>query len=614
MPDLQTRLIEAAVRPFSDNAELNHSAADFLRQRITANPDASMLARWEKVDAAKRKSIGRIGLWLALAVVSAGVVVSDFHEISRLAPWGKWLVTGSIFTPLPTDAVQRVSSKLNESDNLLLFGDLSKAGKAERKEGLWRSAPENPAYFADYAAAFVAENDSLPPDFLANARRIDPTNAWFTYLAAATEAKKAVKTKTRKSKRVDGKNVHEGPRTWEILDPARLDRSMALLREAGNQPKCMDYSASLMRQRLPLLPQENFIGQLDSASCLAAIWGSSSMRVRALADAIAARAWSLGAAGDLAGFQEISSHGDQFLRGICNDEPGTIVDEMVKMLVASTLTENFGSAAETLGLVDDAARWKIVVTRLTARNEGRLSRKFIVDGRVVEPGTITGGMIWGGIEMVAKQAEHQPPLTDADLKPLRLVEHEILSWVLCYVSWLVIALCLCWVASYRFRVALLSRKLARRMEDLLGPSDWTWIMAAGVVLPFAFVMAVNRLTPLGGREFGVRGTLLLMPAGHFLGLWILWLTLPVQIVRWRLARRAAGFGFPGPSWLGWLAVACTAAFIPMIGWTAISNLPEFSEIETHTGFPEFSVEIGNRSPADHRNKRRRARDGQPAEP
>lgn len=296
------------------------------------------------------------------------------------------------------------------------------------------------------------------------------------------------------------------------------------------------------------------------------------MRVRALADAIAARAWSLGAAGDLAGFQEISSHGDRFLRGICNDEPGTIVDEMAKMLVASILTENFGSAAETLGLVDDAARWKIVVTRLTARNEGRSSRKFIVDGRVVEPETITGGVIGGGIEILAKQAEHQPPLTDADLKPMRLVEHEILSWVLSYVLWLGIAVGLCWVASYRFRVALLSRKLARRMADLLGSSDWAWILVAGVLLPFAFVMAINRLTPLGGREFGVRGTLMLMPAAHFLGLWFLWLILPVQIVRWRLAKRAGGFGFRGPSWIGWLAVVCAAALIPLIGWTAISNL------------------------------------------
>lgn len=582
MPDLHTRLIEAAVRPFSDNAELKHSAADFLRKRIVTDPDAAMLVRWEKVDAA-RKSIWRSGLWVLLALVSTGIVVSDFEEISRLAPWGKWLVMGSIFTPLPTAAVQHVSSKLNEGDKLLLFGDLSKAGKAERKEALWRSAPENPAYFADYAATFVAENDSLPPDFLATARRIDPTNAWFTYLAAATEAKKAVKTKTRKSKRVAGKMVHESPRSWEILDQARLDRTMALLAEARNQPKCMDYSSAMLRKRISLLRERTFTEQLDAVSCLAETSTFHSLRLLRLAQAIAAVAFSSAESGDVPGFEQISVDAERFIRGICSDKNGTLVDEMGKSIMVSTLAESFCSAAETLGREHDVARWKPIEKSLMDTKERRKSREFIVDGKAVDSGTITGGIIDGGVELIARRPDTQPPLSGADLKPMRLVEHEILSWVLCYVSWLVIAFCLCWVASYRFRVALLSRKLAHRMEDLLGPSDWTWIMAAGVVLPFAFVMAVNRLTPLGGREFGVRGTLLLMPAAHFLGLWFLWLTLPVQIVRWRLARRAGGFGFPGPSWLGWLAVACAAAFIPLIGWTAISHLHgEFWE--TGVGF------------------------------
>ena len=572
MPDLQTRLIEAAVRPFSDNAELKHSAADFLRKRIVTDPDAAMLARWEKVDAATRKSIWRSGLWVLLALVSTGIVVSDFEEISRLAPWGKWLATGSIFTPLPTAAVQRVASKLNEGDKLLLFGNLSKVGKAERKEALWRSAPENPAYFAEYAAAFLDENEKLPPDFLETARRIDPANVWFTYLAAAVEAKDSVKIKARKSKRVAGKMVYESPRSWEILDQARLDRTMALLAEARNQPKCMDYSGAMLRKRIPLLRERTFTENLDSVSCLAEISTFHSLRLLRLAQAIAAVACSSAESGDVPRFEQISDDAERFIRGICSDENGTLVDEMGKSIMVSTLAESFSSAAEMLGREHDVARWKPIEKSLMDTKERRKSREFIVDGKAVESGTITGGIIDGGVELIARQPDTQPPLTGADLKPMRLVEHEILSWVLSYVLWLGIAVGLCWVACYRFRVALLSRKLARRMADLLGSSDWAWILVAGVLLPFAFVMAINRLTPLGGREFGVRGTLMLMPAAHFLGLWFLWLILPVQIVRWRLAKRAGGFGFRGPSWTGWLAVACAAALIPLIGWTAISNL------------------------------------------
>ena len=572
MDDSKKRLIEAAVRPFSDNAEMRLSAADFLGQRGTANDDAAaaMLDRWNEVDGRKQKSFWHIGLWVMVAVASMATVYLDFDEISRLGRWGKWISGGSIFAPLP-DTTQRVASKLSETDKLLLFGDLAKDSKSERKEALWRSEPENPAYFADYAGAFISDNDKLPPDFLETARRIDPTNAWFTYLAAAVEARDAVKSKSRKSKRVEGKLVFESPREWEILDQARLDRAMELVREARNQPKYNDYSIELLRKRLPLLPQVTSIEQLDSISCLVAISTFSNLRQRTLADAISAKAWSLGESSDASGFREISSDGDQFLRRICSAESGTLVDELVKSVSAKSITESFGQAAEKLRLANDAAHWKAITKRLIDRQEGRNSREFIVDGKAVEPGTRTGGFMTGSLETVAKQAETQPPLTAADLKPMRLHDHEFLSWIFGYGSWLVMALCVGLVASYRFRVAVLSRRLARRMEDLLRPSDWGWIIAVGVMLPFAFVMAVNRLTPLGGREFGIQGTALMMPAGHFLGLWALWLILPAQIVRWRLEKRAGGFGFTGPSWMGWLAVACAAAAVPMAGWAAISG-------------------------------------------
>ncbi|MEI6176133.1 MAG: hypothetical protein WCS43_04505 [Verrucomicrobiota bacterium] len=510
-------------------------------------------------------------LWVSRLVATTTTVCSDFDGIFRLIAWGRWISGGSIFSPLP-DATQRVASKLTESEKLLLFGDLTKARKSERKEGVWRNESENPACFADYAGAYLTDNDGrLPPDFLEIARRIDPSNAWFTYLAAAMEAKNSVEGKSRKCKRMKGMIIFEGPPKWEILDQAHLDRVMALLREARNQPNCNDYSAELLRRRLPLMSQESIIDQLDSASCVSSISTFSNLHLVKLARAISAKVWSMGEAGDASGFQEISSDGDLFLRRICSAEAGSLSDEIVRSASANQITENFAYAAENVGLAGEAERWKAISNRLVERKWGPESRKCIVDGKAVEPGTRTGGLMAGTLEFVAKKAEKPPPLTDADLKPMRLHDHEFLSRLFGYVSWLVMALCLGFITIYRFRVAVLSRRLARRMEDLLEPSDWGWIIAVGVVMPLAYVMGVNRLTPLGGREFGIRGTLLLMPAGHFLGLWFLWLILPAQIVRWRLAKRAGGLGFPGPSWMGWLALASAAAFVPMIGWAAISH-------------------------------------------
>lgn len=168
---------------------------------------------------------------------------------------------------------------------------------------------------------------------------------------------------------------------------------------------------------------------------------------------------------------------------------------------------------------------------------------------------------------------------------MRLLGHELLSWIFGYVSWLAMALCLGRVASYRFRVAALSSRLALRMEQLLRPADWAWIVGAGVLAPFIFVMAINRLTPLGGRDFSVQGTALLVPAAHFLGLWILWLIVPVQLTRWRMARRAGSLGFASSSWLGWFASGCAVAFVPVIGWVAISPSSIGSWLEWINSFP-----------------------------
>ena len=59
------------------------------------------------------------------------------------------------------------------------------------------------------------------------------------------------------------------------------------------------------------------------------------------------------------------------------------------------------------------------------------------------------------------------------------------------------------------------------MEELLDAGDWTWILGAGVLLPLVYVLAVSLLTPLGGREFGMLGNGMLLPAGHFVGLILL---------------------------------------------------------------------------------------------
>jgi hypothetical protein len=117
---------------------------------------------------------------------------------------------------------------------------------------------------------------------------------------------------------------------------------------------------------------------------------------------------------------------------------------------------------------------------------------------------------------------------------------------------------------HRFCVTALSRRLARRLADLLRVSDHLWIIGLGVLLPFLYVMGINRFTPLGGRDLGATGTDLLL--AQFLGLWLMWLMVPALMVRWRLSKRAGCCGFDGSSCFDRLAVAGAVAYVPLIGW------------------------------------------------
>jgi len=360
------------------------------------------------------------------------------------------------------------------------------------------------------------------------------------------------------------------------LDQAEQDRAYELFEAARLQKSFKNYSGEMLGRRVALLPNRSLIERIDAVGTLAMQSPSSNLRMRSLSNVIAAKAWSAAEAGDKKAFLKIREQGVGFLGELMRSTTGSLVDNLIILLFANEMAESFATGSEKIGLVPDAAQWRAISDRLDAKNQNRYEREFIVDGKIAVPERVTGAIFGNSLALVARQPEHQPELTDFDLMPGRLLDHEILSRFFAYVSWMLMGLCAAAVAVYRFRVSRLGRRLAGRMEELMNARDWAWFLGVGILLPFLYVMAVNRLTPLGGRQFGMLGTGMLLPAAHFLGLLMLWLTVPVQVARWRLAERAGTLGFTRTSWLGWAAVAGAVGFVPWIGWAGISlSYPEF---------------------------------------
>ncbi len=78
MPDVRTRLIEAAVRPLSDNAEMKAAASSLFGEWASAGPEGAeeAITRRDAVDAGTRRPVWRWVLFFSkpTRVLMAGAI------------------------------------------------------------------------------------------------------------------------------------------------------------------------------------------------------------------------------------------------------------------------------------------------------------------------------------------------------------------------------------------------------------------------------------------------------------------------------------------------------------------------------------------------------------
>lgn len=527
----------------------------------------AMLARWDAVDGGIRRPQWRRMLGVALGLLSLWVLAAAVNEAWRYQRVLGWF--GHYGTGWPAQPHEVIGAGLSARDRFLLFGDLSKQPESAQMRALWESAPDNPAGYAQYAFACQAEQRAFPPDFLATARRLDPDNSWFTYHAAGALAKDSVKRARPTSQ---AKQAGEAP-AWTIVDGAKLTQALALLREARTQPQFVNRHKEFVAARVSLLPQSDRVSRL-AAEVYASGHSGSDFNLRGLADAIAAQAWLLGEAGDAAEFDSLLGDAEVFIQAWAGMPHPRLLDVLILKASCVTLTRNLHAAAGKLGLHEAAMRIKRINDRLVKWSEeqevvGRSTRELDLRCSLGDEAGIRNRWL----------VKSPPPLTDEDLKPGRMVEHLLASRAGSLAVWVLLGLGMLAVALFRYCLPPWMLRLAQRINALLLPVDWAWMLGAGVLLPFGYVTALTRCTPLGGQEWGLaKGGALILIAADFLALALLMLVMPVLIARWRFGRRAAALGIGGGTALpGWLAVAAGAALVPVLGMLEppVANLEHF---------------------------------------
>lgn len=556
MPDPAERFLEAATAPLGDNAELQIMARRELEECLVAGEAGALADAADALETAKRRSGWKIALYAVTAVVSIvslgmlGRMAASFDEFRALSdPFG-------YHPPEPAKLEARLGKGLSAQQRLLLFGDTTKSGPAERFKALWDSDPTNPAYFSEYSLHFIQEHDRLPPDFLDTAGKLDPDNAWFTLVAASMTAKNSVEP----GKQTSVQREQGVPPNYEILDPKRLDEAIRLLEKAAGQPRFHAYQSSLLAERIALLPRRtNFASRLPGVMHLA-MSPLASIHCHHAAAAADAAAWQAADQGDVAAFRRIAAIWETCLRHLVEAERPDLIHGMIVRVALQNTSNRFGKTSLP-GIEDLNERWRPIAERMRLEKKERDTREWSDELR------LKGGLLAGlGLSISSKQLRSPIPITDADLKPGRMVDHELFSRISAAVLWLLFGLMLLAAALYRRRASVLVRRLSGRLVDLLKPVDWAWILGGGVVLPFLFYLVIYRLTPLGARDWSIVASIFIVPAGQVAAMGFLMIVLPVLIARWRLGKRGAVLGWhKGRAWMGWAAVICGTLSLPVFG-------------------------------------------------
>ena len=534
-------LVEAAVAPLSHNAEHRLAAISILSE--TADPKhpgaLEAIARWESADTKWHPF-----LWQGILCISALIAVISlvFFRIPELQLSWKYRGMAGFEFPDPY-----LPDGLTFSGKLLV-GDPSKP-MFEQKEALYRSDVENPAFFAEYAESHLEEFGKLPDGYMETVSRIAPRNSYFLYLAATDIDSGVIGEKTSTSqepeqRKGDGSLLHQPKDKYELViqDQAAFDSSLALLLRARELPEFDIYRDAMLISRLRAMPRGGTFAERANRMILIYNGVRGIASLTKLNTLLCAQAQQLSRAGDADGFLAIAEARAHLIRCLAEREEGTLMDQIILLGMIQMSAEYFHFAAKRLGLDGIAEIYLAEFVRLEEANSRRRALAEAADHSwIAARGSPLSDEILG---LVTGITESPPPLSIADLAPSRYADHALLMRI--GLAAIALSFLVCSLAVFLFRFAFPSalRRTSARLLQLLGPSDWIITIALGAVFPLSFVLALQNLTVLGGREWGSDHFRNLFPGVHLIAILFISLLAPAVLIRWRLSRRIAPLGIP----------------------------------------------------------------------
>ncbi|HEY8960887.1 MAG TPA: hypothetical protein VIM57_01695 [Luteolibacter sp.] len=577
MTNPSPRFQTALLRPLENDHELHAAGKHLLEERMGEASEGSELEtaayQLAKHDRSVVRRHWRLALNLTAVCALAGLLVAVFlhgkSDLQAAKLFGLTATPGLSSSDNPLESLGNLSA----ADKLLLFGDTTQPSPSLRWKALWDSDPGRVDFFIEYALAYIEEHHDLPPDFLETGKRLDPENGWFPAVAAAIRADQA----TDRIEPTWAEQKAGVPVRYRMIDAGKLKEALVLLESAASLPRYETHQRQLIVQRIRLLPPRT--GVLEQAPTLAYVLGNKHAKypLRHLQGALHAESKRLVELQDQEAHAQLVQTWDSFARRLAQSEDVDAMDGLIKLAVLRGGYAALAASAQTLKSPDmemlneiDArfksySRWK---------REGNPSH----DAEELQEHS----SYWAGLAlpMVSAIVPNPPQLSDEDLKPGRWADHELLAKFLAVWAAVVMAIYAGAVTLFRFRGGEMHRKLSARLTETLSPADWTWILIAGVVLPFLVLQGFMRTPWIGGREWSIAHLPHVGSMGLFCVAQALMIALPVLIGRWRLSRRVGAVGL---QWSRrWVLASITGGLILTFPLAGLAMLKQYDSMTLAT--------------------------------
>jgi len=586
MDDVRERFLESATQGFEGNHEQKHEAYAMLHGQVeNSDPDSDPDQLVRATDALQKSPVQRKwwrrGLYLLVLLVSFPLAIQHTCNFLRGSGVAQMLSMPSLGSESNGEAV--LTQHVSESDQLILFGDQSQTTESDQMKALWDSAPENPAYYIEYAMAYYQELGVLPSDFLEQSAQIDPGNGWYLTIHSAIESKEVVEkikkpsssgrpsrgwrgrgenypgvlTEKQKEKKLDERSE------WKVLDDKKYQEALAGLHRAAAMPGFSSHMRELYVQRTQILPKATDLVSEVALIAYAASTRVYNIHITYLSKVVLAEAYRCEVEHDTEALKRLIASWEVIAHGL-NQDGFTLVDALISNAWMEGASLQFAEASNVCGMEKEAARFSamhVVFKEMrNRRKRGNIAGSANDEDSLIER---KGGMLHRMALSTSSRYVREPmALTDNDLKPGRMVDHSFVGRVMAATAWNLLLLMALVVWQYRYRRGAVVRIVSDRLTILFDRSDWLWLLGGGVLMPFCYYWVIQLWSPFSARAEGIYYSMFVQMIGQFVSMLVMMFVATALILRWRMMRWEGVFVVGKARW-AWVMLAC-AASIPLV--------------------------------------------------